>query len=254
MSTTPAASRMQPRSNSSSSPSSGRCCTPVATSDPRRLGGRPRLSTDGCPLAGPGAPLVDQFAPASFAAALGITLDAAQAADRRRPRAHLPTPPPLGLVVAGLVPVWLARAISRETHDLSVEAVAFADRLISATPDKVRLVNAARLVDEARLYFDPDRAVEDERQRAGRSAASGSGTAATGHHRRVDDPGHPRRRCSSTRPSAASPPSSAPSATPTPSTSAEPRAVGILADPQHALDLLSGHRRRARQPAPVAVR
>ena len=62
------------------------------------------------------------------------------------------------------MPVWLARTISRETHDLSVEAVAYADRLISATPDKVRQVNAARLVDEARLYFDPDRAVEDERR------------------------------------------------------------------------------------------
>src|SRR6188472_2287340 len=30
------------------------------------------------PLAGPGAPLVDEYAPASFAAALGITLDAAK--------------------------------------------------------------------------------------------------------------------------------------------------------------------------------
>ena len=38
------------------------------------------------------------------------------------------------LVERGLVPVWRARAISRETHDLSVEAVAFADRLICATP------------------------------------------------------------------------------------------------------------------------
>ena len=58
--------------------------------------------------------------------------------------------------------MWRARAISRETHDLAVEAVAFADRLISATPDKIRLVDAARLVEEARLYFDPDRAIAEE--------------------------------------------------------------------------------------------
>ena len=85
-----------------------------------------------------------------------------QAAARRRPRAHLPTPPPLDLVERGAVPVWRARAISRETHDLSVEAVAFADRLICATPSKIGLVDAARLVQEARLYFDPDRAIADE--------------------------------------------------------------------------------------------
>ena len=58
--------------------------------------------------------------------------------------------------------MWRARAISRETHDLSVEAVAFADRLICATPSKIGLVDAARLVQEARLYFDPDRAIADE--------------------------------------------------------------------------------------------
>ena len=60
------------------------------------------------------------------------------------------------------MPVWRARAISRETHDLGPEAVAYADRLITAVPDKIGQVDAARLVHEARLYFDPDRAVADE--------------------------------------------------------------------------------------------
>ena len=122
------------------------------------------LHEDGViPLAGPGTPLVDHFAPASLGAALGITLDAARQliADALELTYRLPRL--WALVVAGLVPVWLARTISRETHDLSVEAVAFADRLICATPAKVRQVNAARLVDEARLWFDPDRATEDER-------------------------------------------------------------------------------------------
>src|SRR6476620_7824350 len=32
----------------------------------------------GAPLAGPGAPLVDEYAPASFAAALGVSLEAAK--------------------------------------------------------------------------------------------------------------------------------------------------------------------------------
>ena len=126
------------------------------------------LFTAGAPLAGPGAPLVDEFAPASFAAALGITLEAAKQllADALELTYRLPRL--LDLVERGLVPVWRARAISRETHDLSVEAVAFADRLISATPSKIGLVDAARLVQEARLYFDPDRALADEEEELAR--------------------------------------------------------------------------------------
>ncbi len=40
----------------------------------------------------------------------------------------------------------------------------FADRLIAATPAKINQVRAERLVQEARLYFDPDRAVADEEE------------------------------------------------------------------------------------------
>ncbi len=135
-----------------------------------------------------------EFAPASLGAALGITLDAAKQliADALELTYRLPRL--WTLVVAGLVPVWLARTISRETHDLSVEAVAYADRLISATPDKIRQVNATRLVDEARLYFDPDRAVEDEVTNSPSAASGPDPGGSTRHHRRVHDPGHPRRR------------------------------------------------------------
>ena len=76
------------------------------------------LFTAGAPLAGPGAPLVDEFAPASLAAALGITLEAAKQllADALELTYRLPRL--LDLVERGAVPVWRARAISRETHDL----------------------------------------------------------------------------------------------------------------------------------------
>ena len=60
------------------------------------------------------------------------------------------------------MPVWKARAIAALTHDLGQEAIAYADRMLAATPAKLRLVDAERLVDEARLYFDPDRAAADE--------------------------------------------------------------------------------------------
>ncbi len=114
------------------------------------------------PLAGVGAPLVREFAPADLGAALGISLDAARhlLADslelvHRLPRLWEHTR-------AGRVPLWRARQISRETHDLGPEAVAFADRLLAAVPHRISRVDATRLVAEARLFFDPDRAIAEE--------------------------------------------------------------------------------------------
>src|SRR3954452_2199615 len=90
----------------------------------------------GEPLAGPGAPWVDESAPASLAAALGIHLEAGKrlVADALELTYRLPKL--WALVVARRVEVWQARAISRETHDLGVEAVAYADRMIAAVPEK----------------------------------------------------------------------------------------------------------------------
>ncbi len=134
---------------------------PEPTSGPR-TGATRSIDETVTPLAGPGAPLVAEFAPADLAAALNITLDAGRQliADGLELTYRLPRL--FDLTRAGVVPVWVARAISRETHDLGPDAVAFADRLISSTPDKIRQVDAARLVEEARLYYDPDRAIADE--------------------------------------------------------------------------------------------
>ena len=239
MSRPPAPSPTSARSNSSTSPSSGHSCTPAATSTPP--GGR----TSGCsavtpaPLAGPGAPLVDEYAPASLAAALGLTLDAGRAliADALELTYRLPRL--WDLVMAGLVAVWRARQISRETHDLDTEAVAFADRLICSVPAKVRLVDAARLVDEARLYYDPDRAVADEEHELARR---GVWVRHTGHpattdvFMTLDTPdallfdqtigriAHELHALGDTDTTDVR----------------RARAVGILADPQYALDLMSG--------------
>ncbi len=128
-------------------------------------------------LAGPGTPEVAEFAPATLAGALQISLDAGRQliADALELTYRLPRL--WDHARAGRVPVWRARQISRETHDLSLEAVGFADRLISATPTKINQVDATRLVQEARLYFDPDRAAADE-EAALASAASGYAQAA----------------------------------------------------------------------------
>ncbi len=190
------------------------------------------------PLAGPGAPLVAEFAPADLAAALGVSFNAGRQllADALELTYRLPTM--WSLVHAGKVPVWLGRSIARETHDLSEIAVAHADRLICAVPVKIGQVRARRLIDEARLYHDPDRAQEDERQALAERHVTLSRSkcpATQGIHLMLDradaqrfdhtiatiaatlsalgdDDGLDLRRA---------------------------RAVGILADPQHTLELLA---------------
>ena len=116
------------------------------------------------PLAGEGAPWVAEFAPADLGAALGISLDAAKTLIGDALELGYRLPRIWDLARAGMVPVWRARMVARHTRDLSAQAAAFADRLIAATPDKIGQVDAERLVHEARLYFDPDRAVADEEE------------------------------------------------------------------------------------------
>ncbi|HSK32441.1 MAG TPA: DUF222 domain-containing protein [Propionicimonas sp.] len=192
------------------------------------------------PLAGPGAPCVAEFAPADLGAALGITLDAAkQLIGDALELAHR-LPRLWDLVRDGRVPVWRARLIARETTDLSMEAAAFADRLIAATPTQIGSVHAARLVHEARLYFDPDRAVDAEQHALARRGVwvhPGDAPATTEVTMTLDTPdawlfdqtvgriAHDLGELGD----------------PDTLQVRRARAVGILADPQHALDLMSGH-------------
>jgi hypothetical protein len=190
-------------------------------------------------LAGPGAPWVAEFAPVELAAALGISFDAgrqllgdALELKHRLPRLwdHLR---------AGRVPVWRARMIARETHDLTLEAAHYADRMISATPERIDQVNATALVDQARLHFDPDRAADDEArllEQRGVWIKPGRAPATTDVLMTLDTPdaelldqsitriAHDLRELGDTDPLDVR----------------RARAAGILADPQHALDLMSG--------------
>ena len=190
-------------------------------------------------LAGPGAPWVSEFAPVELAAALRIPLDAgrqllgdALELGHRLPRLW-------DHVRAGRVPVWRARAIARETHDLSAEAATFADQLVSATPEQIGQVQAARLVDEARLFFDPDRADDDEArvlEQRGVWVKPGRAPATTDVLMTLDTPDAELLDQSITR--------IAHDLRELGDTDAldlrRARAAGILADPQHALDLMSG--------------
>jgi len=114
------------------------------------------------PLAGPGAPRVAEFAPCELAAVLGWTTLAAKQlmADAVELKHRLPW---LWDLVGDLtVPVALARHVAQHTTDLCPDAAREADKLICTEPMRVSRVQVERLVDQVRLYFDPDRAVAEE--------------------------------------------------------------------------------------------
>ena len=248
MSAPPGKPNSKQRSSSSSWPWSGRGCTPAPPTRHPAHWGEADLHDEGLvPLAGPGAPWVAEFAPVDLAAALGITHDAGRQliADALELAHRLPRL--WKRVLAGEVPVWRARLIARETTDLSVKAALFADRLIAATPRRIGQVKAAQLVQEARLYFDPDRALADEEEaltKRGVWLRHGSAPATTDITMTLDTPdallfdqtvtriAGDLRELGDTEDLEVR----------------RARAVGILADPQYALDLLSRPRGRSTQP------
>ena len=113
------------------------------------------------PIAGDGTPLVAEFAVMELSAVLeqsheatlallGDVLDLAH----RLPR--------LWALVRSLdVPVRLAREAARVSRDLDLLAAGHADRLLVWQPRRLNPHRIGVLVHEARLYADPDRAIAD---------------------------------------------------------------------------------------------
>lgn len=121
-------------------------------------GGRERI----VPLAGPGAPEVAEFAPADLGAALGLTTYSAERliGDALELRHRLPR---LWLRVHDTVrPVqaWRARRIADHTKSLSVEAAAWVDAKVAPVAHKIGIDRTLSLVEAAILRFDPETAAE----------------------------------------------------------------------------------------------
>jgi hypothetical protein len=201
-------------------------------------GGRERI----VPLAGPGAPEVAEFAPADLGAALGLTTYSAERliGDALELRHRLPR---LWLRVHDTVrPVqaWRARRIADHTKGLSVEAAAWVDAKVAPVAHKIGIDRTLRLVEAAILRFDPETAAERALPRARTDAASGSTrrwSTATW------DFGSRRTRwmpARSTPPSRWCPRRSPSAATRTPAQARRAKAIGYLADPEAARQLLSG--------------
>ncbi|GAA3679442.1 hypothetical protein GCM10022237_43350 [Nocardioides ginsengisoli] len=118
----------------------------------------------GLPIAGDGAPLVSEFALMELVAVLGRTPDGGRDYVGHVLGCAWRLPNVWAAVMAGRLAPWRAQRMAEETHSLSAEAAAFVDRqLFNASG--VGWAQLERLIAEAILRFDPDRA-EAEREAA----------------------------------------------------------------------------------------
>ena len=191
------------------------------------------------PLAGEGAPLVAEFAPVELGAALGWTAVGAQLLMGDGLELTYRLHRLWSLVLELRVPVHLAREVAQHTRKLSHEAARWADRLVSADPAHLDRVRVEALVREARLYHEPDLVVaEEENALAARRVDLRRGVSpattdvvmtldtqdAVAFDRAVARTAEALKQCGD----------------PDDLDIRRARAVGVLADPQRALDLLTG--------------
>ena len=123
----------------------------------------PRLFADGreMPIVMSGVP-VEEFCLAELSAALGISQGAARAVTEEGLEVRERLPRLWGKTMEAVLPVWLARAVARETRSLSDEAADFVDRHLAPFARTLTTTRIKNLVAAAILKFDPDRAAADE--------------------------------------------------------------------------------------------
>ncbi|WP_166137648.1 HNH endonuclease signature motif containing protein [Nocardioides ochotonae] len=114
------------------------------------------------PLAGEGAPLVAEFAPMEFGAAIGLSADSARSLVGDALELAHRLKRTWKLVRAGKVPLWKARRLAQLTTGLPLDGAEFVDRQLAGVVGKISWAGIERLVDQARVAFDPEGA---EKQR-----------------------------------------------------------------------------------------
>ncbi|GAB2856160.1 HNH endonuclease [Nocardioides pacificus] len=122
----------------------------------------------GLPIAGPGAPLVAEFAITEFALAVGLSTDAGGRYIGQAVELRYRLPKVWKRVCSGDLVAWKARRIADATMSLVPEGAAFVDRHVASVAHKISIAALDRLIEEARVQFQP----EDAEQRR-RNAADG---------------------------------------------------------------------------------
>src|SRR4051812_44568724 len=115
-------------------------------------------------LAGPGAPLVAEFAVAELAVSLCITTDAGRAFLGLAMELRYRLPRLWKRVTAGDLAPWRARKVAEQTMSLSMEAAAVVDAHVAAFAHKIGFAGLERLIEEAVTRFMPAEA--EARRRA----------------------------------------------------------------------------------------
>ncbi|GAA4094245.1 DUF222 domain-containing protein [Nocardioides kongjuensis] len=119
----------------------------------------------GVPIAGDGAPLVSEFALMELVAVLGRTPDGGKAYVGRVIECAWRLPNVYEAVVAGRLAPWRAERIADLTRGLGAEAAGFVDRQLW-NASGVGWAQLERLVAEAVLRYDPERAEADRAKAA----------------------------------------------------------------------------------------
>ena len=118
----------------------------------------------GLPLAGPGAPLISDFAVMELSALLGRSLDSGRNYVGQVIELAHRLPRLWGRLLDGEVPVWKALRIADHTRLLPSEAAAFVDRQLAPYANGCSWAQVDRLVEEALVRFDPEAAEERRKQ------------------------------------------------------------------------------------------
>jgi hypothetical protein len=122
----------------------------------------------GIPIAGPGAPLVSEFAVAEFATALGLSAGSGRVLVAHALELACRLPRIWARVQSGSLAPWRARRIAEETRSqsLSVQAAAYVDQMVAPFAHRVGVAQTQRTVEEAITRFMPEYAAERRAQAA----------------------------------------------------------------------------------------
>src|SRR5829696_4798488 len=118
----------------------------------------------GLPLAGPGAPLISDFAVMELSALLGRSLDSGRNYVGQVIELAHRLPRLWARVLDGEVPVWKALRVADSTRLLSLEAAGFVDAQLAPFAHGCSWAQVDRLVEEALVRFDPEAAEERLRE------------------------------------------------------------------------------------------
>ncbi|MQW74589.1 DUF222 domain-containing protein [Nocardioides sp. dk4132] len=107
-----------------------------------------------------------EFAPMEFGAAIGMSTDSARSLVGDALELAHRLKQTWKLVRAGKVPLWKARRLAQLTTTLPLDGAEFVDRQVAGFVGKISWAGIERLVDQARVMFDPEGAEKQRREAA----------------------------------------------------------------------------------------